>query len=349
MALIGKTPADVRDKMIKSPGGILRNTPPWERPKYEPSKRLLTWPNGSYATIFTSADPDDTRGFSGDTAWLDEFAAFYHPRLVWDNLNFGMREVSGDRPRIIITSTPRPLSVLNEIEAKESTVTVVSSSYENRANLDPQWYHEVIEPLEGTTLGRQEIWADILADLPGALWQRRELDQHRVDVAPRELHRLVVAVDPATTSGEEADETGIIVAALDGSGHGYVLDDLSCRLSPKGWAQRVVRAYHRWGADQVVAEKNQGGDMVALTIHTVDENVPVKLVHASRGKRTRAEPIAAKYEQGRVHHVGTFGELEDQMCMFTPDIRQSPDRVDAMVWAFSEILIDSKTPSVWVA
>ena len=339
IALVARTPADARDYMIEGPGGILVNAKPEERPIYEPSKRRLTWPNGTWATIYSDGEPEQTRGFSGDTAWLDEFAKYRYPKIVWDNLQFGMREASADQPRQLITTTPRPLALLRQIEALPETVTITGSSYENRSNLDPNWFKKTIAAYEGTRVGRQEIYAEILDDVPGALWSRRNLDEYRVAAAP-ELKRVIVAVDPAASSEDASNETGIVVAGADVSNHGYVLDDWSLRGSPDEWAKRAVAAYRRFEADRIVAEKNQGGEMVEAVIRSVSRDVPVTLVYASRGKYVRAEPISALYEQGRIHHVGTFATLEDQMISFTPETaadrsQGSPDRVDALVWAFS--------------
>ena len=357
-ALVGRTPADVRDYMLEGPGGILRNTAPRERPHYEPSKRRVTWPNGSWATIYSGDEPDQLRGFSGDTAWLDEMAKYRYAPESWDNMQFGMREASGDRPRRLITTTPRPLAILKQIEAMASTIVVTGSSYENRANLDPTYFAETIAAYEGTRFGRQEIHAEILEDVPGALWTRRNLDEYRVAEAPA-MSRIVIAVDPAATSEESSNETGIVAAGLapnaDGVPHGYTLDDWSLRGSPDEWGRRVVACYRRFEADRIVAEKNQGGEMVEHVIKSVDPNVPVTLVHASRGKYVRAEPVSALYEQGRVHHVGSLPVLEDQMIAFTPESSanrkggESPDRVDALVWAYSDLfpqLVEKKIDMV---
>ena len=346
IALVARTPADARDYMIEGPGGLLRNAAPKERPEYAPSNRRLTWPNGSWATIYSDGEPEQLRGFSGDTGWLDEFAKYRYPKIVWDNLQFGMREASTDRPRLVITTTPRPLALLRQIENLSSTITVTGSSYENRANLDPKWLAETLAPYEGTRFGRQEIHAEILDDVPGALWTRRNLDDYRVREAP-DLERVVIGLDPPATSGEDANEAGIVAAGLarnkDGHPHGYTLDDWSMRGSPDEWGRRAVAAYHRFDADRIVAESNQGGEMVEHVIRSIDRDVPVTLVHATRGKYVRAEPISALYEQGRVHHVGTFPELEDQMVSFTPENAAdrsrglSPDRTDALVWAYTNL------------
>lgn len=342
MALIGRTIADVRDYQIEGPGGLLRNAPPDRRPEYIAGKRRVTWPNGSWATIYTDEEPEALRGFSGDTAWLDEFAKYRNPEDVWENLDFGMREASTDQPRRVITTTPRPLAILKQIIADKRTVTVIGSSYENRTNLDPKWFAETLKKYEGTRIGRQEIYAEILGDYPGALWSRRSLDENRVRAAPG-LVRVVVSVDPNISSGEDANEHGIIVSGRATDNQAYVLDDFSARGSPDQWARKSVAAYKQYAADVIVAEANQGGEMVRSVIHSVDATVPVKLVHASRGKFIRAEPIASLYEQGRVHHVGVLGQLEDQMIEFTPDRAAdrsdgySPDRVDALVWGITEL------------
>lgn len=345
IALIARTPADARDFMIEGPGGIAKNTAPWERPLYEPSKRRLTWPNGSWATIYSDEEPDQLRGYSGDTAWLDEFAKFKNPRECWDNLQFGMREASDDRPRCLITTTPRSIPILKEIEAMSTTIVVRGSSYENRKNLDPTWFTETISKYEGTRLGRQEINAEILDDVPGALWTLDMIDRLRIPAPTGEmsLARVVVGVDPAATSKDESDETGIIIAGRGIDGEAYILADYSCKLSPRGWGRRAVDGYHRYRADRIIGETNNGGDMIEAVIRIEDQNVSYKKVTASRGKATRAEPIAALYEQGRVHHVGLFPELENQLCMFTRNGymgEDSPDRADALVWALTELMLE---------
>lgn len=348
MALVAQTPADARDYCVEGPGGLLQNRPLWcvnagdGWPDYEPSKRRVTWPNGSQATIYSSEEPRQLRGFSGDTAWLDEFAKWTNPRECWDNLMFGMREASSDRPRVCITTTPRPLKILTQIEAKDSTRVVTGSSYENSANLDPTWFNEILADYEGTTIGRQELYAEILDEYPGALWSRELLESAHLlpeDELP-DMARIVVAVDPAVTSGEDSDETGIIVAGVTSDDVAYVLADETCRRSPEGWAKVVVSNYHRYGADRVVAEVNNGGDLVETVLRTHDRSVSYKPVRASRGKRTRAEPVAALYEQGRVRHAPGLDALEDQMVAFLPDQRESPDRVDALVWGLTELVVE---------
>jgi phage terminase large subunit-like protein len=341
IALGARTPADARDYMIEGPSGLLRTTAPDARPLYEPSKRRVTWPNGSWATIYSDDEPDQVRGFSGDTAWLDEFAKFKNARTFWDNLQFGMREASRDRPRRLITTTPRPLAILKEIEALPSTITVTGTSHENRANLDQSWFADTIIPYEGTRLGRQEIGAEYIDDAPGALWQRSmfEVEGFRVSNCPH-MRRVVVAVDPPTSSSGESALAGIVVCGLGFDGRCYVIEDCSGRMSPGEWGARAVRAFDNWFADRIVAEGNQGGDMVRYTIQTVRGNAPVSIVHASRSKQARAEPVAALYEQRKVSHVGAFPELEDQMCTWEPLSGQpSPDRIDSLVYGLTELAI----------
>jgi len=350
IALCARTPSDARDYMIEGPGGLLKNTPPSARPSYEPTKKRLTWPNGSWATIYSDDEPDQLRGYSGDTAWLDEFAKFRNPEDVWDNLQFGMREASNDRPRRLITTTPRPIPILIRLEKLPTTVVVTGTSHENKANLDASWYKDTISAYEGTRIGRQEIMAEILDDVPGALWTRGMLDKAFMPLsAPLpDMSRVVVAVDPSGTKGDgHGDSVGIVVAGLGVDGLGYVLADRTCNLSPSQWARRAVEAYRDFAADRIVAERNFGGGMVEGLIRTVDPRVSYKDVNASRGKVQRAEPVAALYEQNRVFHVGGFPELEDQLCAFAPDGymgQGSPDRADACVWALTELMVEKRAP-----
>ena len=258
-------------------------------------------------------------------------------------LQFGLR--LGKHPRWIATTTPRPLKLIRELLDREGSDVVVTrgSTFENADNLAPPFLDAIRARYEGTRLGRQELNAELLEDTPGALWKREWLDAGRIHTVPN-LKRIVVAIDPAVSSNEGSDETGIIVAGIADDDQGYVLEDVSGRYGPDEWARKAVAAYHRWSADRIIAEKNNGGDMIASTIRSIEPNIPFKAVHASRGKVIRAEPISALYEQGKVHHVGTFPELEDQMCAFTSDFDRSrsgysPDRLDAMVWAFSELML----------
>jgi phage terminase large subunit-like protein len=343
VALVAPTAADLRDVMIEGESGLLAIAPPRFRPLYEPSKRRLTWPNGAVATAFSADEPERLRGPQHDAAWCDELAAWRYPE-AWDMLMLGLR--LGSEPRAVVTTTPKPVRLIRELLAREAAGEVAvtrGSTYENRANLAPAFLAQIVRRYEGTRLGRQELEAELLEDVPGALWSRARLEQPGLRVAAvPELRRIVVAIDPAATSGAEADETGIIVAGLGADGHGYILEDLSGRFAPLDWARQAIAGYRRHEADRIVAEVNNGGEMVAATLRMVDPAVPVTAVRASRGKAVRAEPIAALYEQGRVHHLGAFPALEDQMCAFAQDPArggQSPDRVDALVWALSELMV----------
>lgn len=337
VALVAKTPADARDVMIEGDSGILSISPPWDRPLYEPSKRRLTWNNGTTALVFSSKEPDQLRGPQYDLAWGDEIRTWYYPQETWDNLMFGLR--AGEHPRAVVTTTPLPLSVIKKIMKSPDTVITTGTTYENRANLAPSFFRQIISKYEGTRLGRQEIKAELLEDVPGALWNRNII-QYK---ASPELVRVVVAIDPAMTSSEGADETGIIVAGKGIDGKGYVLADRSARVSPDSWARRAVQGYDDFRADRIIGEVNNGGEMVGLTIGTV-RNVPYKAVHASRGKQARAEPVAALYEQGKIFHVHPFEELEDQLVTWTPETGESPDRLDALVWALTDLFLEAPEP-----
>ena len=342
VALIGRTVADVRDVMVEGDSGILAVCPPDFKPLYEPTKRKLTWPNGAIATTYSADQPDVLRGPQHDHAWADEVATWQYAE-AWDNLMLGLR--LGKDPRCIVTTTPRPTKIIRQLVKDKNTVITKGSTYENRANLADAFFDQIIKRYEGTTIGRQELHAELLEDMPGALWMR---SMFNVRKACEHYTRIVVAVDPSvsTAANPDADECGIVVDAKGQDGLGYVLADRSGRLSPDAWAQRAVQAYYDFKADCIVAEANQGGEMVRLTIHTVDRNVPVKLVNASRGKQARAEPVAALYEQHRVFHVKELEELEDQLCMWTPESGDSPDRLDANVWGLTELFLKG---SVWVA
>ena len=322
LALVAPTAADARNVIVEGESGLLAVSPPWDRPRYEPSKRRLTWPKG-----------------------CDELGSWRYPE-AWDMLMFGLRLV--DDPRVVVTTTPRPTKLIRALIADPTAVVTRGSTYENRANLAPAFLDQIIRKYEGTRLGRQELEAELLDDVPGALWTRGIIEAARAQAAPT-LARVVVAIDPAATSTAEADETGIIVAGKDEQGQGWVLADMSGRYPPTEWAKTAIAAYRAHRADRVVAEVNHGGEMVEATLRAIDSNVPFSAVRASRGKVTRAEPVAALYEQGRVHHVGSFPQLEDQMCDFVPtgydDVglrspRHSPDRVDALVWSLTNLLLE---------
>ncbi len=345
VALVSATAADCRDTMIEGESGLLAIAPNSNRPLYEPSKRRLTWPNGVIATMFSSEEPERLRGPQHGAAWLDELAAFRNLKDTWANLQFGLR--LGKKPRQCITTTPKPLKLLKEILVSPHTVTTRGSTYDNAPNLAPSFLSQIVTRYEGTRLGRQELNAELLEDVPGALWTREMIEEGRIakDAMPP-LKRIVVAIDPAVSVGENSDATGIVVCGLGVDGHGYLLEDASGKLSPPDWARRAVGLYHKHKADRIVAEANQGGDMVRHTIATVDANVAFRAVHASRGKITRAEPVAALAEQRRIHHVGAFPELEDELCTFEAGSSESPDRLDAMVWGFSELLLGAQRPAL---
>jgi predicted phage terminase large subunit-like protein len=336
LALIGATAADVRDVMIEGESGIMATARPSFRPVYEPSKRRVTWPNGAIATAYSADEPDRLRGPQHDGAWPDELAAWRYPEAL-DMLMFGLR--LGNDPRSVVTTTPRPTKLIRELITAPTTTVTTGSTYDNLANLAPAFAEQIIRKYEGTRLGRQELLAELLTDVPGALWTYAMLEDRR---AAPDLVRVVVAIDPAVTSGEDSDETGIVVAGLGVDGRGYVLADRSCRLSPDGWASRAVGAFDDHRADLVVAEVNNGGDMVESTVRTVRKTLPYKKIHASRGKQTRAQPVAALYEQGRVSHVEVFPELEEQLTTWTPESGTSPDRLDALVWALTELMVNGR-------
>jgi phage terminase large subunit-like protein len=348
LALVAPTTSDARDTMIEGVSGILATAPNWNRPTYEPSKRRLVWPNGATATTFSSEEPERLRGPGHDGAWADELGAWENAQSTWDQLQFTLRH--GTDPRICVTTTPRPTKLLRDMLAREGRDVIVTrgSTYDNFANLAPSFIEAIKARYEGTRLGRQEIFAEMLSDTPGALWQLDWLDRDRDERAP-ELKRIVVAIDPAVSTNEGSDETGIVVAGVSADRHGYVLEDLSGRYQPHEWAAVAVAAYRRHQADRIIGEKNNGGDMIESTIRMVDANVCFRAVHASRGKVARAEPVSALYEQRKVHHVGSFAKLEDQLCSFTSDFDRnragySPDRLDALVWALSELLVTGPAP-----
>jgi phage terminase large subunit-like protein len=342
IAIVGETYKDVRKTMIEGESGILTISHPNFMPEYSPANGQLTWPNGSMAFTYNATQPDQLRGPQHHFAWSDEIAKWDRMQDSWDQLQFGLR--LGKHPKQVVTTTPRPLKLIRKLVADPDTFVTRGSTRDNEVNLAAPFIKYIEEQYGGTRLGRQELEGEILDDMPGALWTRDMLDENRRKEAP-DLDRIVIAVDPATTSGENADETGIVAVGVardeDGIQHGYVLADRSMKGTPDEWATAAVKLYRELDADRIVAEKNQGGEMVSAVLRSKDRNVPVTLVTATRGKVVRAEPIAALYEQGRVYHVGRFDQLEDQMCLFTTDgIREagdSPDRVDALVWGLTSL------------
>jgi phage terminase large subunit-like protein len=376
--LIGADAGDVRDVMVEGESGLLTIAPPWFRPKYEPSKRRLVYPNGVVASLFGAHDPDSLRGPQSDLVWGDEIGKWKYPQEAWDNMAFGNRL---GNPRRVVTTTPKPIRLIRwlmgfdhreherrgtkrGIPPRGVVIGGRMSTYDNLANLAPKFAQEMLDKYQGTRIGRQELMGDLLLDVPGALWTLEMIERDRVrpEKAPRlsDFERLIVGVDPAVTSGEGSNETGIILAGKTANGHFWILIDDSGRhpaiaKSPeeKSWARIAVDLYRRNKADRVVGEVNNGGDLVEATIRQVDENVSYKAVHASRGKRKRGEPVASLYEQRRVHHVGAFDALEDQMITWVPKtkdepseterdpsaagVSESPDRADALVWTLTEL------------
>ena len=365
MALIAETAADARDVMVQSGGGILRCHPPEFRPLYTPSLRKLTWPNGAVAHTYSADDPEQLRGPEHEAAWSDELAKWRYAQDTWDMLQFGLR--IGDNPKQLVTTTPRPIPVVRELLDAKDTYITRGSTYDNFENLSPKFIAKMKEKYEGTRLGRQELHAEVLDDVPGALWTRRMLEL-RSATNPKgagmrkgedlpDMRRVVVGVDPSGTSGEidmrrkerrggdhedeAGDDVGIVCAGLGDDDLVYVLDDATVNWGPEAWARRVVETYKKHDGDMIVGEANFGGAMVEYTIRTIDRRVPYRPVHASRGKVVRAEPIAALYEQGRVRHVGSLSKLEDQMINMTQrgyEGQGSPDRLDALVWAITDLV-----------
>lgn len=347
IALIAETQKDLEEVMVFGESGINSVFPPHQRPRITKKPVRIEFHTGAVAFGYNATEPDQLRGPQFDLAWGDELAKWRYARETWDQLQFGLR--LGDRPRTIITTTPRPIPVLKELiaaAAGESPTVVVTRGVtaDNRANLAPSFIKTITDKYAGTRLGRQELSAEILDDVPDALWTRAALDRDRrkpEQVPP--LKRVVVAIDPAAKKNEVVEEgaaTGIAVAAIGEDGRGYVLDDATCRESPNGWARKAVACFDRYEGDCIVGEINNGGDMVESTVRVVRPTIPFKAVHASRGKWVRAEPVAALYEQGRISHVGTFAALEDEMVNFGPNGMvgdASPDRVDALVWALTEL------------
>jgi len=349
IALVARTPAEIRDTMIEGPSGLLSICPPWAMPEYESTKKQLTWPNGATAFLFSSYEPDQLRGPQFDAAWCDELASWKYPRDTWDTLAFALR--FGVDPRCVVTTTPKPIALLRELVARPDVVVTRGTTYDNEDNLAPGFYAHIRATYEGTRTGRQEIHADLLDQSEDALWDRQWIDDGRVERAPESLVEVVVAIDPAVSSNPRSSETGIVVAGVDSDKHCYVLADGSDRMSPSKWAERAIALYDKHSADRIIGETNNGGDLVREVLRTASGGKTFRFiaVNASRGKYARAEPISALYEQGKVHHVGTFPDLEDQMCTWTPknSYEISPDRMDALVWAISH-LVNRPITRIWV-
>ena len=343
-AIVAATAADARDVVTEGESGVLAVCPPWARPTYEPSKRRITWPNGSMATLYTADEPARLRGPQHHWAACDELAHWRYLE-AWDMLMFGLR--LGDDPQCVVATTPKPLPLIRQLIEDESVIITRGSTYENRGNLAEPFFRSIISRYEGTRLGQQELYGDVLDDDPLALWSRALLEETRVTQTP-DLHRVVVAVDPAASSGT----TGIVVVGVASVGrelHGYVIDDASTPpgAKPDEWGRAAVAAYHRHRASAIVAEVNNGGDMVENVIRNIDggRNISYRTVRATRGKHTRAEPVSALFEQKRGHLLGYFGDLEDQLCSWVPGESDSPDRLDAMVWGFTDLALANVQPA----
>lgn len=337
IALVGPTLRDVRKTMVEGEAGVISISPPWFRPLFVKSELRLVWPNGVIADLYSAERPDRLRGPNHDAAWADELAAWKHLEETWDNLELTLR--AGSDPKRVVTTTPKPRQGLKRLIADPTTLVTRGSTSANADNLAKGYVTRLERRYAGTRLGRQELDAEMLEDAEGALWNLKRLDTLRVAVPP-DLKRVVVAIDPAVSTGSRSAETGIVVAGLGEDGIGYVLKDLSGRHRPEEWAERAIAAFRTHRADRVVGEVNNGGDLVEATLRAVDPQIPFRAVSASRGKRIRAEPIAALYEQGRIRHVGALSKLEDQMVSWTPgEDSGSPDRVDALVWALTELML----------
>lgn len=347
IALVGETLHDVAEVMILGISGIMNCALNHERPKFLRADRKLIFPNGAEAAMFSAKDADGLRGPQFDFAWCDEFAKWSNPEAVRTMLSMGLR--LGEYPRQVITTTPRPLKILRDIINSSTTIVTNASTRVNQAYLSKQFMQTMQARYNNTRIGRQELEGILFDDFEGSLWSQTLLDRQRIDMPPHhsERGRIVVAVDPPVSSHSDSDECGIIVACTDLNEpkKAYIIADLSGKgLTPAAWAKRVVDAFYTYNADRVVAEINQGGDMVRTVIETIDSKIPFKGVFARRGKISRAEPIAALYEKGVIYHAGYFPQLEDQMCGFTIDHiyaknSKSPDRVDALVWALTELML----------
>lgn len=335
--LVGATADDAKQIMVEGESGILAICPPDERPAYKRQDRLLEWPNGAKSLIFTADEPERLRGKQSQKLWADEVGAWRYADEAFTQVEMGLR--LPPCPQAVITTTPRPTRLLKRLMADPGTVVTNGTSYENRANLDEAWYGSIINRYEGTRMGRQELLAEMLLQNPDALWQLSVIDATRVAQHP-DLECVVVAVDPAVTSGDESAETGIVVAGRGKDKQYYVLADVTLRGTPREWASQAILAYHTHKADRLIGEVNNGGQMIEETIRNIDRQISYKEVRATRGKLIRAEPIAALYEQAKVHHVGTFPQLEDQLCEWSPGM-DSPDRMDALVWAMTELSAQS--------
>jgi phage terminase large subunit-like protein len=342
IALVGETLGDVRDVMIEGVSGVLAVHPPRLKPVWKPSLRKLEWPNGALAQVFSAEDPESLRGPQFDAAWCDEIGKWRYAQETWDMLQFGLR--LGAHPRVVATTTPRPTPLLRKLLADPSIAVTRARTRDNAFNLAPAFVGAITKAYGGTRLGRQELDGEMISERADALWTRDMLEAARTHAHPP-YARICVAVDPPATSGRHADACGVIVAGLTEDGVVHVMEDATlARVRPDQWAARVAAAYHRWHADAVVVEVNQGGEMAEAVLRQVDAALPITAVRATRGKYLRAEPVAALYGRNQVRHAGAFPELEDEMCDFGPgglSSGRSPDRLDALVWAVTHLALRS--------
>ena len=348
IALVGETEHDVREVMVEGPAGLLRISPRHERPQWTATRRRLEWPNGAVAYAFSAEDPEQLRGPQFDAAWCDELAKWRHVDATFDMLQFGLR--LGVRPRQLITTTPRPIALIKRLLIDPRTAVTRASTRANAAHLSPAFLDEVLARYAGTRLGRQEIDGEIIEDRADALWTRAIIEAARVPTAPP-LPHLVIGVDPPGSARPGADACGIVAAGIADNGTIYVLADATVQgLAPHGWASAVVALFKRLRADLVVAEVNMGGEMVRAVLQQIDPAIPVRTMHATRGKWLRAEPVAMRYQQGGIKHVDPpMVALEDEMCDFGINgisSGRSPDRLDALVWAVTELMERGAGPRV---
>lgn len=335
LRIIAPTFADARDTCVEGESGLRKVCKPGELVTWNRSMGEGEFKSGARFKVFSGEQPDRLRGPQSYADWCDELATWQYPRETWDMAMMGLR--LGKQPRALVTTTPRPIEVIRELLKLPTTHVTRGSTYENKANLAATFFSQIVSRYEGTRLGRQEINAELLEDVPGALWTRAMIDGHRVTSFPP-LQRIVVALDPSATSKDTSDEAGLIGAgrgADDWKKHGYILEDRTMRGTPLQWAKEAIAMYHRLTANEIIAEANNGGEMISTIIRQIDPSVPVRLVWAAQGKQTRAEPVSALYEQGLIHHVGTFPQLEDEQCSWLPLEGKSPNRIDAEVWAIA--------------
>ena len=333
--LVARTAADARDVMVEGESGILACSPNHDKPHYEPSKRRLTWNNGAKAILFSAEEPDALRGPQCNKAWADELASWKYDQDTWDNLMMGLR--LGEKPQVVVTTTPKPTKLMRTLLNERNVKVTNGTTYENRANLAGAFFDFVIKKYEGTTVGRQELNAEMLEQVEGALWTMENIEENRVYEIP-DLKRIVIPIDPAATAHKDSDETGIIPVGVGYDNFYYVIEDLSGIMSPNTWAKVAIEAYEIYEADRVIGEANNGGDMIETILRNIDKSVSYKKVWASTSKRTRAEPIASLYEQNLVKHFGNIPDLETEMTTWDAmEGTKSPNRIDSLVWGLTEL------------